>query len=268
MCSERLSRYSRLLLPLFLIVLSGACSIKEDREDCPCWLTFDFSGINAGELKDYCQARLYWSVLWDDGGDSGDLPCDSGLESMVVPVPRTHVSFALSCSPLSDGTHFPGLVIPEGSDCPVLYSFAGTVDARMEECLVPVVLHKNYCVMDISLRDLYMDGAEYVLRGDVAGYDESWRPVFGTFSFILSPDSDGYCCASLPRQIDNSLKLCVFRYGELERIFALGEYVAESGYDWDAIDLEDISLEIDYSHSSASFKIDQWKKTLTFTVVI
>ena len=268
MCSESLSRYSRLLLPLLLTVVSGACSVKEVREDCPCWLTFDLSGIDAGELEGNGPARLYWSILWDGGGDSGDLPCDQGLESITVPVPRTHVSFTFSCIPFQEEAQHPGLVIPEGSDCPVLYSFAGTADARVEECLVPVVLHKNYCIMDISLSDLYKDGAEYVLRGDVSGYDGTWCPVFGTFSFSLAPDANGYCRASLPRQIDNSLKLCVFRYGELERIFALGEYVAESGYDWEALDLEDISLEIDYSHSSASFKIDQWKKTLTFTVVI
>lgn len=252
----------------FMLFVLASCSIKEDRASCPCWLTFDLSGAGLGMLQESGATRLYWSAQWEGGEADSLLPLDSGMESIVVTVPRTDVSLALSCGGFEACEPSFGMRIPDGCDCPAIFTFASNADTCVDELEVEAVLHKNYCVMDISLCDQYRAGAEYVIRGDVAGYDSSWRPVFGTFSFTLAPDDRGRCRVSLPRQIDNSLKLCVFRYGELEKIFAVGEYVADSGYDWNATDLDDLSLEIDYSQTAATFKIDQWKKTLTFNVVI
>ena len=55
----------------------------------------------------------------------------------------------------------------------------------------------------------------------------------------------------LPVQMDGSLRLNVMAYdGTLLRSFALGEYILQSGYDWNAEDLEDIRIEVDIVHSS------------------
>ena len=60
----------------------------------------------------------------------------------------------------------------------------------------------------------------------------------------------------------------MYRYGELDRIFAIGEYILDSGYDWEAPDLGDITLEIDYVDGAARINIDQWSKTLYFSIAV
>ena len=46
----------------------------------------------------------------------------------------------------------------------------------------------------------------------------------------------------------------------------MGEYILESGYDWNAPDLEDIDVEMDFSRSSLTVSVSKWKKTLSFEI--
>jgi hypothetical protein len=45
------------------------------------------------------------------------------------------------------------------------------------------------------------------------------------------------------------------------RTFALGSYIAASGYDWAALDLEDLTLNVDISLTSVTVSTDLWSKT-------
>ena len=83
----------------------------------------------------------------------------------------------------------------------------------------------------------------------------------------LFPSSDGLCRLRIPRQLDGSprLEIDFLDSGEV-RTFPVGEYILESGYDWDAADLKDISLEMDFSRSSLTFTISKWKKTLSYEI--
>jgi hypothetical protein len=97
-----------------------------------------------------------------------------------------------------------------------------------------------------------------------AGFD----PLPGPFRVPMLPDGEGWCHTAVPAQRDGSLCLCVYRFGELERIFSLGEYILDSGYDWQAEELEDIRMEIDYVLGAVRFKVEQWSKTLYFFVAV
>ena len=52
------------------------------------------------------------------------------------------------------------------------------------------------------------------------------------------------------------------------RSFAIGNYLAESGYDWNSDDLHDAAITIDYAATSITFTIDKWSRTLQFETVI
>jgi hypothetical protein len=45
------------------------------------------------------------------------------------------------------------------------------------------------------------------------------------------------------------------------RTFALGSYIAASGYDWAALDLEDLTLNVDISLTSVTVSTDLWSQT-------
>ena len=44
------------------------------------------------------------------------------------------------------------------------------------------------------------------------------------------------------------------------------QYILESGYNWNAPDLEDIDVEMDFSRSSLTVSVSKWKKTLSFEI--
>ena len=264
MCSRRLGRT---LLAGLSVLLLGGCSVREDRSGCPCLLILDFSqpAAEAG-VQDW--EEVIWSVRSADYLARDRIPSDALPPEYVVEAPRSPLELTVVSG--DDGLFDPtaGLRIPEGEACPPVYGFAAAFDGVQMEIPVPVVLHKRYVLLDMRLRDWEQAGLRWSVNGCVCGYGPALEPLHGSFRVALSPDAEGRCAVSLPPQEDGTLTLCAWRYGELERVFAIGQYILDSGYDWRAPDLADISLEIDYVDGSARIKIDQWSKTLYFTIAV
>jgi hypothetical protein len=55
--------------------------------------------------------------------------------------------------------------------------------------------------------------------------------------------------------------------GILKR-FSLGEYIASTGYDWDAPDLHDIHIELDFAVTQIVLKVSGWDGEHKFDIVI
>ena len=86
--------------------------------------------------------------------------------------------------------------------------------------------------------------------------------------YVLEHDREGETCAVLPRQTDASLTMEVDDGTGVLKRFALGQYIEESGYDWNEADLKDIVVEIDIAILKISLTIQGWDKEHTFDVVI
>lgn len=153
-------------------------------------------------------------------------------------------------------------------------------------------LHKNFCRIDIQVRDV--DGEEFPfklrVRGNVNGYGLDGKPARGAFicgaersetesagsgtesdgdDSGTASESTGYGYAvTVPRQTDDSLTLEIVTDDGVAKSFAIGNYIAASGYDWTSADLKDICLEIDYARTVISFTIDKWTHSEQFEVVI
>lgn len=258
----------RLILVGLASFLFCTCSVREDRTSCPCLLIVDLSGLDAASLEGDGYEELLWSVRSGDFSVEGRFSLDELPPELVVEVPREAVSLVVLTG--DDGCYRmgEGVLIPEGEDCPPLLAFSTEVDGTLPEVSVPVVLHKRHVWLDLLLRDLVREGSSYELRGNVCGYGMDLSPLAGDYRVALVPDVGGYCRAALPAQLDGSLVLCVYRYGELEQVFGLGGYILDSGYDWTAEDLEDIPAEIEFFRASAQVKINLWKKTLYFSIAV
>lgn len=250
-----------------LAALLAGCSVREDRSVCPCLLVLDFSAL-ADDAVVRGWDEVEWSVLAGDYCAQGRLPADELPADYVVEAPREPVTLVVVAG--DEGLFDPeeGLRIPEGEACPPLYGLRAEYDGVQMEIPVAVALHKRHAVLDVRLRDWGQDGLDWSVRGMVCGYGPALEPLPGAFRVQLAPDSGGRCRLSLPAQADGSLTLCATRFGELDRVFAIGQYILESGYDWNAPDLADITLEIDYVDSFVRIKIDQWSKTLYFTIAV
>ena len=260
-------RFCRALL-LCLLGL-GACTVREDRSACPSLVILDCSGVDVRALEEAGCDELCWTLSSEDFRREGRFPADELPSESVVEVPRGREAW-LAVTAGDDGCFDPdaGLRIPEGESCPPLLAFCSGVDASLPEVRVPVILHKRYAVLEIRLRGLLQESLGYEVRGGVCGYGPYLEPLPGAFRVPLSPDGEGCCRIAVPAQTDGSLSLCVYRYGELDRIFAIGGYILDSGYDWEAADLADLILEIDYVDGSVRLMIDQWSKTLYFTIAV
>lgn len=261
MCSDR-------LLPLLLSVIAlCGCSVWEDRTDCPCFLTVDCSGVDCWSMMDAGNRRLSWNVSHLDGEwcRAGDIVLDTLAPAFELEVPKDSLCVSASCG--ADLAPDGGVHVEEGAAFPRLYFHSALVDASGATARDSVVLHREHAELFLYIRNLMLEGAAYDIEGSVAGCDNCGRPVQGRFLTRVHTDSRGFGSVVIPRQVDGSLRLNVTYAGELVRSLAIGEYIIQSGYDWNALDLEDISMVVEYYQTKVTIRIEQWKKTLTFTVV-
>ena len=297
----------------FLVLLSvlqpfftcPGCSVKEDRDLCPCTLVLEFPGEDAEKL----QEGVTVCMRGYSDGDGFSL-CDTLLAgqlasggasdgvsySYVVPKGDIDLAVAYSADGLAGELNSSGrwIEIDEGRPCPSIWTCCEKVSARADRVTVPVRLHKNFCRIDIQVRDV--DGEEFPfklrVRGNVNGYGLDGKPARGAFlcdaeraategsGFGTESEVPGSGTASestvsgygyavtVPRQTDDSLILEIVTDDGVAKSFAIGNYIASSGYDWTSADLKDICLEIDYARTVISFTIDKWTHSEQFEVMI
>ena len=280
----------------FLVLLSvlqpfftcPGCSVKEDRDLCPCTLVLEFPREDAERLQDgvtVCMRgysddvfSLCDTLLAGRSASSGGPDTVSGKWSYSYVVPKGDVDLAVAYSAdgLAGELNSSGrwIEIDEGRPCPSIWTCCEKVSARTDRVTVPVRLHKNFCRIDIQVRDV--DGEEFPfklrVRGNVNGYGLDGKPARGAFlcdAERSETESAGYGYAvTVPRQTDDSLTLEIVTGDGVAKSFAIGNYISASGYDWTSADLKDICLEIDYARTVISFTIDKWTHSEQFEVVI
>lgn len=189
----------------FLVLLSvlqpfftcPGCSVKEDRDLCPCSLVLEFPREDAERLQDgvtvcmrgcsddgfsLCDTLLAGQAASDG---SPDTISDKGSYSYVVPKGDIDLAVAYSADGLAGKLNSSGrwIEIDEGRPCPSIWTCCEKVSARADRVTVPVRLHKNFCRIDIQVRDV--DGAEFPfklrVRGNVNGYGLDGKPARGAF---------------------------------------------------------------------------------------
>ena len=241
-----------------------SCSVKENRERCPCLLRLDLRDIDTSVVK---SADLFLSC---SGGyevsESLDLTfCDGGYDILV---PQGDVSVWLYSGLEGECVGSEGLRIPYGEDCPLVYMHSSVVAASGEQVSETVVMQKNYCLLTIYVKSEEMFPYSFRFSGGVNGYGVRGEPSEGAFSYTVNPDSDNMCVVCLPRQIDDSLILEISDESDILRIFTLGEYISAAGYDWSERNLRDVTVGIDFVASQFNIAVSEWDETHVYEVVI
>lgn len=265
---------SAVLVAVAVAAMCVGCSIKEDRSLCPCSLALDFSDVepSAAEVSEVYISAADGFLYHDREAAGGIMEAEvSGSLRKIysVDVPKT----ALDVSVVSGAgqCHLPGkgIIIPSGEECPPVFMHYSKIIADAERMLEPVTLHKDYSRIGIKILaspEVYPFNLS--VNGNVCGINMDRSVILGNFSYSFVPDSGGSGSVRVPRQLDNSLVLQVLDQGRVLREFALGEYIAESGFDWRQEDLADIEVEIDYSNSYISVEVAGWSGSFEFEVVI
>lgn len=242
---------NRILCFVMLLVFSASCSVKEERIACPCNLYLAMPEPVPGS------GIVAWEMSAQSFRDSGVLSYEMWPDGFLFSVPKSDLRVNMLLVGNSAEFDGDGMVIPEGKDCPYVYSYAGALGCQADEERETIVLHKKYALLYCYARrdDSLTGGVRFEVTGNVRGYTVTAAPRAGNFRYDLEmkqvSTSQVAGCVSLPAQVDGSLRLnVVSQDGSLLRSFAIGEYILRSDYNWGAEDLEDIRIEVDIEHSS------------------
>lgn len=241
-----------------LLSVSASCSVKEDREPCPCRFSLDL-----GSCSKYADRVSLKG--WYTGTPVIDLsvPKVDFNELLEMEVPHGYVSYcALSGMDKSVLTDW-RLTIPEGEQADRIYAYFAKVDTDCEEAYDKVSLHKEYCKTSFRFTNMDTDNPLHLdirVRGYWNGLlIDTFEPHRGSFIYAPAVRDDGSWTFNLPRQGDESLLLDIFLDGSLQETYPLGEYIVEKGYDWRKQSLDDLSIEMDLKDIDISVRILPWQ---------
>ena len=238
---------NRLLFVMWMagMLFLSSCSIKEDRDGCPCWMTVDLSDVAESRRKSpevqsniehqdvtkspESRSNVAENVLLRLRGNSDEdaveyeyqmteeVKVSSG--ALEYEVPRG----AVGVSAVALGKEIPGraghdgksawyhgdeIRIPVGEQMDSLYGFFKMYHTRCESVLCDVDLHKEFCTVSFTLgKDGYSSPYDIEVWGNVAGVT-AWdlMPVKGDFRYAPVQENGVYQ-VRVPRQVDNSLEL-------------------------------------------------------------
>lgn len=270
------------------LITCPGCSVKEDRDQCPCILRIVYAEDDAEMLEKGIGICLDGKLaangleLLDVGRNLASGRSFTGgkmhLDTAVTIISGLEVSLKVWRGDLDVLSLYPAdaermeedgecwFRIREGSSCPEIWTAHSSVKTGSDRAVVNCNLRKNHCL----LRIIFNGTGSYRIRarGGVCGYGYDGEPYPGSFLADAETDEDGSIYVCVPRQKDNSLMLDMISEDGGVRSFAIGNYLAESGYDWNSDDLHDAAITIDYAATSITFTIDKWSRTLQFETVI
>lgn len=253
----------KVLICVISLIVCAGCSVKEDRAVCPCRFVLDFSEIDTAQIRSadmemFSEDSLFLKEHLETEDFEGEY---------AVSVPRRQLQLCVWSGREgyeSDG----GLRIPYGEEAPEVYFHSSSVDADCEQLREIVKMRKNYCRLTMIMRGEEVIPISVSLVGNVDGYTRDGLPSSGKFRCSSEVGSDGVCSMVLPRQTDDTLVMELDDGSGVFKSFAIGEHIAESGYDWTTQDLDDITVELDFAVTHLTLVIQGWEKEHKFEVVI
>ena len=229
---------NRFLFVMWMVgmLFLSSCSIKEDRDGCPCWMMVEMPDRVGHDGEKVGQAGRF-SVGAGDGesvvlrlrGNSDEDAVD--YEYRVTEAVRVDVGAleyevprgSVGVSAVAFGNETPGragydgksaeydgdeIRVPVGEQMDSLYGFFKMYHTRCESVLCDVELHKEFCTVSFTLgKDGYSSPYDIEVWGNVAGVS-AWdlMPVLGEFRYAPM-QKNGVYQVRVPRQVDNSLEL-------------------------------------------------------------
>ena len=294
---------NRILVLYWMVgtLLLSSCSVKEGRGGCPCWMTVEMPdqvGHDCGQVdNDDCVVlRLRGNSNEDEVGYSYQVTESVRADARAIEYEVPRGSVGISVIEIPDRVGHDGIagydgdeiMIPVGEQMDSLYGFFRMFYTRCESVLCDVELHKEFCTVSFTLDDEgYISPYDLEIWGNVAGVS-AWdlMPVKGKFRYA-PVQKNGVYQVRVPRQEDNSLELVMVEMPDQvgrggrspvgagddgERVVVdrlpLGEYIARSGYDWTAENLEDVHIALDLENQQVMITVSGWDGVIVMDIVI
>ena len=256
----------RLLIPTCLVLLAAgtACSIKEDRGPCPCYLQVSFTDpYAAGEVE-----LLGWR---DDRLFRDRIRIEEARPAWTKPVPKGMLTVS-ACTgyreAFAEGRH---MRIPPGFEADSLYAWAEEVDATGDMAHASVTFRKQFATVFLDIRKSadIVRACRFQVEGNSCGFDLlDFSPVAGKYRCEPRPlEGESIVTFRVPRQGDNSLAVTIHPEGSTANRFPLGEYIDRLGYSWKTEELQDIYVAIDLARGLVDVRVADWEEGTTFPLI-
>ena len=256
----------RLLIPACLALLTAgtACTVKEDRGPCPCYLQVTFTDPDAaGEAQ---------MLGWDEDRLFRDMVrIEEARPAWTKPV-RKGMLVLLACTGMDES--FPEgrqMRIPPGSQADSLYAWFEEVDATGDLAYAKVSFRKQFATVFLDIRKPadVVRSCRFDVEGNSCGFDLlDFSPVSGTFRCSPVPrDGEEVVTFRIPRQEDTGLSVTIRPEDAPSARFPLGEYIERLGYNWKTEELQDIYVAIDLVRGLVDVRVADWEEGTVFPLV-
>lgn len=258
-----------------LAVLAVSCSIKEDREPCPCYLDVDYTEVLTTKPLDRTPGNVDVAVFVPEEtcqttfrlSECPDLNENVVDRCMARVIGVVHNQLLRDF--LQDG---PLVTYKAGNQIDSVFVHTSVVDCMGEDAYCLLQPHKQFHTLFFTdefggsaLREYNM-----VIRGSTCGFNaENFEAIEGEYLYTVQEyDRDGGISVRVPRQINDDLRLEFWTKDDYRRVFVapIGQYMKATGYDKEAIDLVDFDIRINFRAAQVYVRVADWEDELIFAL--
>ena len=259
--------FAKAVLPFLLLSVPWSCTVKEDRAECPVYVTvltdrFMQQGMTEGMVSFAADALIRRETIsflsYVRGGYEQACPRKYARAAVLAGVENSQVEDEI-------------LSVRKGCQAGPVWAFGTSFSAEQDEYVVDAVPHKQYCLVKFLFdgSPTAPDGYPWRFRllAECAGMNiYTLEPVPGPYCPVVGPDAVGEWKCILPRQRSNNMQLEVFRPDgdggadvPVEYVIDLGKAFEQQGYDWTAEDLKDIEVKVGFVNAKVTVTIQAWE---------
>lgn len=249
------------LLVLLSLALPSCC-VKEDRTVCPCRLIVDLSGCGDRDKALTIRACAE-SEFFSRTARPMDYP--DGLEEKI---PKGMVLLTAMSSGSSETVTGNRIHVRQGCMPDSIYTYSHSFEALVETIRDTVLMHKQFATVYLTMDNVGNEITDYpyrlLVRTDCNGLDAgSVEAIGGPLDFEPEQVGDRSFTFRLLRQRGEGIQLELLdrsRPGSVPvEVINIGRSILETGYDWNAEDLQDIRIAIGYAQTGISVEVRSWE---------
>lgn len=248
------------------VLLAASCSVKENRVDCPVYVSVLLDRFYDNSLPD-------GMVIFDDadGHFSDNISFFPYLGVGYEYPANRHLS---RCTVLSgidrDKVDERSVTVPYGFQADMVWAYSETFSAEDDLYTIEAIPHKQYCQIKFRFDGTFIAPAPYPwhyrIFGECNGFDlYSFEPIEGELCCPVGPNNFGEYSCILPRQKENKLLMEIFvpnedseLEGTTEYTIDLGKRFQNVGYDWTKEDLDDIVIKVGFASGGIEIEVVDW----------
>lgn len=265
----------RNILLIFSSLLIYSSCIKEERIECPCFLSIDFSLIDTLLIDNV--------NIWLADSQNNIFLCDTlsrenftKFYEVAVPKGATHLYCwgNINNSTIKDEEH-PSIITPEGASSDKLYFFSTKIDTSDEFGKETVKMKRYYTgiFVKVSGEASADEGVKLEIKSSSTGYYISGKIYEGIYSCHRESYSDCLYDFNIIKQKtpeDLIISLYTMENGIEEKVteFPLGAALNRVGIDMSGDKMGDVFITIDYSSMSAKVTVENWQNTTHTEIII